>query len=165
MLVVSIAGLKVMVASGPFTVAGDLIYHPLEELVSCIAKHRPSLVVLLGPFVDVEAGPVQDGTLDETFNTVFQREVRPETHGNVINGNAHFVMRAYKCLTSPSFPSPFRCPTMLMLPNDPVSLNYAVFSSCNSGYPRNICYGSGQRLRGHVAWPSHRSTRPKRVKV
>jgi DNA polymerase alpha subunit B len=69
------SGLSLVVAAGPFTVGQDMSYRPLEELLDYVTRHKPDVVILLGPFVDVDAPPVQDGTLDETFDTVFEKEV------------------------------------------------------------------------------------------
>eukprot|EP00884_Botryococcus_braunii_P008651 jgi/Botrbrau1/17788/Bobra.0127s0039.1 len=99
-----------VVAGGPFTAGPDLSYQPLEELLSYISKQRPGLVVLLGPFVDVEAGPIQDGTLDETFTSLFDREVLQRLRAVV---RAHGSQTQFVVIPSirdahaePAFPQP-----------------------------------------------------------
>lgn len=149
-----------MVASGPFTVAGDLVYHPLDELVSCIAKHRPSLVVLLGPFVDVDAGPIQDGSLDETFNAVFQREVRSKSAATSSEGTVrdacphmfHFV---------PFVHLRFRSTTAFLIAPFIMKKTLQVFAP----QPTKRIEAALARPRATLMWPPRKSRCPTRVDI
>lgn len=69
------SGLSLVVAAGPFAVGQDMSYKPLDELLDYVNQHKPDVVILLGPFVDVDAPSVEDGTLDVTFDAVFEKEV------------------------------------------------------------------------------------------
>jgi DNA polymerase alpha subunit B len=64
------APLKIVVASGPFTCADNLEYEPLVDLVSTVVmKFRPDVVILSGPFVDMNQASVTSGeTLLSTEN-------------------------------------------------------------------------------------------------
>ena len=56
------APLKVVVASGPFTCSDNLEYEPLIDLVSTIIKKsKPDVVILAGPFVDINQKLVASG--------------------------------------------------------------------------------------------------------
>ncbi len=64
-----------MVAAGPFTLADDLDYAPLDALLSVCRRQRPDALVLLGPFVDAEQPLVASGLVDMTFQDIFQSQV------------------------------------------------------------------------------------------
>jgi DNA polymerase alpha subunit B len=72
----SAAPFSLVVAAGPFTCAGDLAYEPLTELLSYCTEKRPDVLLLVGPFVDTEHPLVAGGTLDESFDTLFDTRVR-----------------------------------------------------------------------------------------
>ena len=63
--------LSVVIASGPFTLPEDLSFEPLKELIQFCAQHRPNLLLLLGPFVDVDHPLIQSGMVDESFEDIF----------------------------------------------------------------------------------------------
>ena len=44
--------LSCFVASGPFSTSTDLNFDPLEDLLGVVAKEKPDMLVLVGPFVD-----------------------------------------------------------------------------------------------------------------
>lgn len=47
------APLKLVTASGPFTCAENFDYAPLLDLISAVSQHKPDVVILTGPFVDL----------------------------------------------------------------------------------------------------------------
>ncbi|KIK69549.1 hypothetical protein GYMLUDRAFT_212131 [Collybiopsis luxurians FD-317 M1] len=61
------------IASGPFTAETDLNYNPWDVFVKTIRRTKPSVVVLLGPFVDASHPMIQAGEVDETPLDLFQR--------------------------------------------------------------------------------------------
>ena len=63
-----------MVAAGPFTLADDLDYAPLDALLSVCRRQRPDALVLVGPFVDAEQPLVASGTIDLTFQDIFESQ-------------------------------------------------------------------------------------------
>jgi DNA polymerase alpha subunit B len=52
-----------MVAAGPFTAKGDLLYEGLQELMAKVRQEMPHVLVLLGPFVDGMNEDVQSGNI------------------------------------------------------------------------------------------------------
>ncbi|KAI8474794.1 MAG: DNA polymerase alpha/epsilon subunit B-domain-containing protein [Monoraphidium minutum] len=71
-------GVAVAVAAGPFTTADDPTgFAPLDALLAALGARAapPALLVLLGPFVDVEQPAVAAGALDVTFQSLFTHQV------------------------------------------------------------------------------------------
>lgn len=64
------------VAVGPFTTSEDLEFAPLAELLSTCCASPPDVLLLMGPFVDVEHGLISNGSLDVTFEELFETQVR-----------------------------------------------------------------------------------------
>ena len=52
-----------MVAAGPFTSKGDLLYDGLQELMVRVRQEMPHVLVILGPFVDGMNEDVQSGNI------------------------------------------------------------------------------------------------------
>jgi len=52
------------VAAGPFTTSDSLEYAPLTDLLAAVAKHKPDVVILLGPFVDADHPRARRAALD-----------------------------------------------------------------------------------------------------
>lgn len=70
------ASVRVIVAAGPFTTTDNLAFEPLETLFSVAKEKEVDLIVLIGPFVDSEHPKIKNGTLDISFEHVFQEQVR-----------------------------------------------------------------------------------------
>ncbi|XP_061338738.1 uncharacterized protein LOC133285511 [Gastrolobium bilobum] len=67
--------LSMIIAAGPFTTTDNLLFEPLIELLA-YAKRRPTqLLVLLGPFIDSEHPDIKKGTVDRSFDEIFQFEI------------------------------------------------------------------------------------------
>ncbi|XP_010531637.1 PREDICTED: DNA polymerase alpha subunit B isoform X2 [Tarenaya hassleriana] len=64
-----------IIAAGPFTTTDNLLFEPLNELLAYARRKSPQLLVLLGPFVDSDHPEIKKGTVDATFDEVFQTEV------------------------------------------------------------------------------------------
>lgn len=64
-----------VVAVGPFTLSEDLDYAPLAALLAVCRQRRPDVLVLLGPFVDAEHPLLAQGTVDLTFEDIFDSQV------------------------------------------------------------------------------------------
>jgi hypothetical protein len=67
--------LHIIVAAGPYTTSENLLYEPFEALLTHIIRVKPDVVVLTGPFVDVnqpllESGDVVLDDLDDDDNVV-----------------------------------------------------------------------------------------------
>ncbi|XP_062157586.1 uncharacterized protein LOC133865235 [Alnus glutinosa] len=69
------AELSVIIASGPFTTADNLLFEPLTELLAYATRKLPQVLILLGPFVDSEHPEIKKGTMDRSFDEIFQMEV------------------------------------------------------------------------------------------
>ena len=74
-LVAGTAGMLLVVATGPFCCKDEMLYEPLQALLTQCSQKCPDVLVLLGPFVDANHSQVQDGTLAVTFEDVFQSQV------------------------------------------------------------------------------------------
>jgi hypothetical protein len=67
--------LSMVAAAGPFCLLEDLSYAPLASLLQQLAAAPPQVLLLLGPFVDVENPAVAGGMMDVTFQQLFQQQV------------------------------------------------------------------------------------------
>jgi DNA polymerase alpha subunit B len=67
--------LGLMVAAGPFTTSDDLSFAPLFTLLSEVVRLRPDVLLLQGPFLDVEHPLLADNysTVSDAFSTLFAR--------------------------------------------------------------------------------------------
>ena len=55
------APLKIMSVCGPFTTSDNMEYEPLMDLVNIIQNDKPDVVILLGPFVDMNHKALRSG--------------------------------------------------------------------------------------------------------
>lgn len=67
--------MSMVVAVGPFTLSEDLEYAPLAALLAVCRQRRPDALALLGPFVDAEHPLLARGTVDLTFEDIFESQV------------------------------------------------------------------------------------------
>ena len=70
------APLRVVVASGPFTTSENAMFVPLNDLLEVARNDRPNVLILLGPFIDVDHSTFKDGTavyndMYMSFNDIF----------------------------------------------------------------------------------------------
>lgn len=61
-----------MVAAGPYTTGEDMSYEPLNELLRQVKVREPSVLVLCGPFVDVNHPSIVDGSLERSFDEIYE---------------------------------------------------------------------------------------------
>lgn len=125
-------GLKVMTAAGPYTYQTDLEFTPLEYLISLINDHvKPSVVILLGPFIDVTHPLVAMGdftVLDSRTNTplknatlddLFKREISDRLQ--LINSDVTVVLIPHvrdAASNHPAYPQPALNKRSLGLPRN-----------------------------------------------
>ncbi|XWS22677.1 hypothetical protein CRYUN_Cryun29cG0056600 [Craigia yunnanensis] len=64
-----------IIAAGPFTTTDNLLFEPLTELLAYATRKCPQLLILLGPFIDSEHTQIKKGTVDLSFDEIFQLEV------------------------------------------------------------------------------------------
>ncbi|CAJ1058492.1 DNA polymerase alpha subunit B [Xyrichtys novacula] len=65
--------LNILVACGPYTPSDSLTFDPLLDLINVIARDRPDVCLLLGPFVDSKHEQIEKGQVTETFEAIFSR--------------------------------------------------------------------------------------------
>lgn len=73
--------LNVLVACGPYTPSDTLTYDPLLDLINVIARDRPDVCLLLGPFVDAKHEQIEKAQVTETFDAIFTRCVESIVDG------------------------------------------------------------------------------------
>ena len=71
----AIKGMSCIIASGPFTVAGNLDYETFSALLEYATRERPDMLMLVGPFVDSEHSLIRNGECDETFSSIFDTRI------------------------------------------------------------------------------------------
>lgn len=99
----------ILVASGPFTVDDRLEYSRLDNIVVECMLRRPSLLVLLGPFVDAEHGDIGAGKVLLLPDAIFRTEVlrRLEPVLATVPGLQVVLMPSLRDLVAdPIFPQP-----------------------------------------------------------
>ena len=57
-------GLRMMIAAGPYTTHNNLDYEPLTELCQRARNTKPDVLLLLGPFVDIDHPMVAEGDFE-----------------------------------------------------------------------------------------------------
>ena len=67
--------LCMVVAAGPFSSKTDVLFEPLQALLEHCTACPPHVLLLLGPFLDAEHPLVQAGTLQDSFQHIFTRQV------------------------------------------------------------------------------------------
>ncbi|KAJ1846200.1 DNA-directed DNA polymerase alpha subunit pol12, partial [Coemansia sp. RSA 2703] len=73
-----VAPFSAVVAAGPYTLADNLDYEPLSDLVAHAVKAAPSAVFLLGPFVSESHPLVRDGLIDMLPEEIFATKISPQ---------------------------------------------------------------------------------------
>eukprot|EP00066_Takifugu_rubripes_P005908 XP_003970292.1 PREDICTED: DNA polymerase alpha subunit B [Takifugu rubripes] len=64
---------NILVACGPYTPSDSLTFDPLLDLIHVIARDRPDVCILLGPFVDSKHEQIEKAQVTETFEAIFSR--------------------------------------------------------------------------------------------
>uniref|UniRef100_A0A1A9WU78 DNA polymerase alpha subunit B n=1 Tax=Glossina brevipalpis TaxID=37001 RepID=A0A1A9WU78_9MUSC len=66
--------LSFVVAAGPFTNDDDLVYDPLQDLVTYLKENKPNILILTGPFLDANHKLIKnDVILAETYEMFFEK--------------------------------------------------------------------------------------------
>ncbi|XP_054716547.1 DNA polymerase alpha subunit B-like [Uloborus diversus] len=65
--------LSIVVACGPYTTCDSLSYEPFQDLMKYIKIHQPHVALLIGPFVDEKNEVIENGTLTETHEELFEK--------------------------------------------------------------------------------------------
>ncbi|CAN6617999.1 DNA polymerase alpha subunit B [Trichomonascus vanleenenianus] len=59
---------SVAVAAGPYTTNDNLMFEPLDDLISHIIEKQPHVAILMGPFLDASHAHVQDCQFDDIMD-------------------------------------------------------------------------------------------------
>ncbi|NXT72697.1 DPOA2 polymerase, partial [Chaetops frenatus] len=62
----------VLVACGPFTPSDGVAFEPLSDLLEVVARDRPDVCVLFGPFLDAKHEQVESCQIPGSFSDVFR---------------------------------------------------------------------------------------------
>ncbi|GBP79989.1 DNA polymerase alpha subunit B [Eumeta japonica] len=159
--------MSLVVASGPYTISDNLSYEPLKDLLSYIAKHKPDVVIMTGPFLDSDHQSVQSNKMTDTFKIFFDKLL--DSIAEVINlspwtriyitasSKDAFHLNIYP---TPAYNSRRKHPNIHFIP-DPCTLNFnGLLIGITSTdilmhiSQEEISYGAGgdklSRLAGHV---------------
>lgn len=68
---------NIVVCAGPYTLEDSLGYEPLEDLAKAIEMDAPDVVIMMGPFIDVEHIFIVDGLVDCTVSDLFREKIVP----------------------------------------------------------------------------------------
>uniref|UniRef100_A0A8C3GZH8 DNA polymerase alpha subunit B n=1 Tax=Corvus moneduloides TaxID=1196302 RepID=A0A8C3GZH8_CORMO len=71
----------VLVACGPFTPSDGVAFEPLSDLLEVVARDRPDVCILLGPFLDAKHEQVESCQLLGSFSDVFRLCLRTIIEG------------------------------------------------------------------------------------
>ncbi|KAG8051016.1 hypothetical protein GUJ93_ZPchr0009g2163 [Zizania palustris] len=67
--------LSSVIAAGPYTTTDNLLFEPLQELLSYACRKQPQLLILMGPFIDSDHPDIKKGTVDQGFQDIFHFEI------------------------------------------------------------------------------------------
>uniref|UniRef100_A0A0A9E319 DNA polymerase alpha subunit B n=1 Tax=Arundo donax TaxID=35708 RepID=A0A0A9E319_ARUDO len=67
--------LSSVIAAGPYTTTDNLLFEPLQELLSYACRKQPQLLILMGPFIDSDHPDIKRGTVDQSFHDIFHFEI------------------------------------------------------------------------------------------
>ncbi|XP_062204477.1 uncharacterized protein LOC133906549 [Phragmites australis] len=67
--------LSLVIAAGPYTTTDNLLFEPLQELLSYACRKLPQLLILMGPFIDSDHPDIKKGTVDQSFHDIFHFEI------------------------------------------------------------------------------------------
>ncbi|NWZ02510.1 DPOA2 polymerase, partial [Loxia curvirostra] len=71
----------VLVACGPFTPSDSVAFEPLSDLLEVVARDRPDVCVLFGPFLDAKHEQVESCQLLSPFSDLFRLCLRTIVEG------------------------------------------------------------------------------------
>ncbi|XP_054289402.1 DNA polymerase alpha subunit B isoform X2 [Macrosteles quadrilineatus] len=60
--------MEVVIAAGPFTQSDSVQYEPLQDLMTYVSTHRPHVLILIGPLVDLRQSQLIDGSIAESYD-------------------------------------------------------------------------------------------------
>ncbi|KAM7028227.1 LOW QUALITY PROTEIN: DNA polymerase alpha subunit B [Acridotheres tristis] len=102
----------VLVACGPFTPSDGVAFEPLSDLLEVVARDRPDVCVLLGPFLDAKHEQVESCQLLGSFSDVFRLCLRTIIEGTRSAGSQLVLVPSLRDVShdfvypQPPFPFP-----------------------------------------------------------
>ncbi|KAF9189903.1 DNA-directed DNA polymerase alpha subunit pol12 [Haplosporangium sp. Z 767] len=67
--------LKIIAAAGPYTLNDNLLFEPFAALMEHVAKERPDVLLLMGPFVSSQHPLILSGNIDMAPETYFAKYI------------------------------------------------------------------------------------------
>lgn len=118
--------LQLVIACGPFTVQDNLLFEPLNDLLTYVKEHKPHILFLTGPFYDITHKGILSGELKAAYAAFFSdlieeimKQTPAETHVVLVSSSKephHFSVYP----TPPYKPEPY--PNLTLVP-DPCMIN------------------------------------------
>lgn len=68
--------LHVVIACGPYTTTDTLSFQPLSDFMNYVVENKPHVCIMAGPFVDSKHELIQKGSLPDTYDTIFQKQMQ-----------------------------------------------------------------------------------------
>ncbi|XP_068034735.1 DNA polymerase alpha subunit B [Anomalospiza imberbis] len=102
----------VLVACGPFTPSDSVAFEPLSDLLEVVARDRPDVCVLFGPFLDAKHEQVESCQLLSPFSDVFRLCLRTIVEGTRSAGSQLVLVPSLRDVShdfvypQPPFPFP-----------------------------------------------------------
>jgi DNA polymerase alpha subunit B len=78
-------GAKIFVAAGPYTTNQNLQYQPLFDLLISVTREKPSVVIMMGPFVDLRQDKLKDGD-----QVILEEELDESVGGGTISRHVSY---------------------------------------------------------------------------
>jgi len=119
--------LTIVAAAGPFTTTANLSYQPLADLLDSLRSSPPDVLILMGPFIDVQHPVIKCGGPEEhTFEELFIERVSELLHrflGPGVRTSVVLVPSTRDALHPFVFPQPPLSTESLELPSEAVCLS------------------------------------------
>ncbi|XP_059053167.1 DNA polymerase alpha subunit B isoform X2 [Achroia grisella] len=100
--------LSIMMAAGPYTTSDNMAYEPLRDFITYIGTHRPHVVIMTGPFMDVEHSKIKDNSMAETYKSYFEKLIDnlAEVHKTSPSTNIYIVSSVKDVFHVNIYPTP-----------------------------------------------------------
>ncbi|XP_066426318.1 DNA polymerase alpha subunit B [Molothrus aeneus] len=98
---------SVLVACGPFTPSDSAAFEPLRDLLDVVARDRPDLCILFGPFLDAKHEQVEGCQLLSPFPDVLRLCLRTIVEGTRSSGSQLVLVPSLRDVSHPPvYPQP-----------------------------------------------------------
>ncbi|XP_037943678.1 DNA polymerase alpha subunit B-like, partial [Teleopsis dalmanni] len=96
--------LSVVIAAGPYTFDDDILYDPLHDLLNYLKENLPDVLVLTGPFFDVDHQIILEN-MGETFEVFFERMIAGIVEIIGTSTTVLMVSSQYDAMADPVYPT------------------------------------------------------------